>query len=79
MLDIKIRRLDAASQCASVWFGEALSRPRLLAEITIGLSKAEAVRDDAPLRRGLLHRLADVQPAAVANESSASSRPSRLV
>ena len=32
-----------------------------LAETTIGLYKAEAVRDDSPFRRGPLHRLTDVE------------------
>ncbi|WP_109560572.1 IS3 family transposase [Mycolicibacter senuensis] len=70
-----IHHSDAGSQYTSVRFGETLSLSGLvasigsvgdaydnaLAETTIGLYKTEAVRDDAPFRRGPLHRLADVE------------------
>jgi putative transposase len=37
------------------------ARDNALAETTIGLYKTEAVRDDAPFRRGPLRLLADVE------------------
>lgn len=70
-----IHHSDAGSQYTSVRFGETLSLSGLvpsigtvgdaydnaLAETTIGLYKTEAVRDDAPFRRGPLRRLPDVE------------------